>query len=161
MTDLVEGRTPPEAVRAVPDFDPAEGRRLYERDQAVGDDFWHDRHYEWREWVERHADALLSAAEERDQAVRERDDLLNEKKARSAIDPVTRLHNLCDALAESRGESPYDQESWDLADESNRLLQAERDREKGRADALQAEVERLKARYEPVGRPRPMAGMID
>ena len=55
---------------------------------------------------------------------RERDDLINEKKARSKIDPTTRLHNLCDALAESRGESPYDQESWDLVDADNKALRA-------------------------------------
>ena len=53
------------------------------------------------------------------------EEFTRECAARNAIDPVTRLQNLCDGLAESRRESPYDEESWQLADESNRKLQAE------------------------------------
>lgn len=76
----------------------------------------------------RHAKAAarIAALEaELAERTRERDELRYEKRARSAIDPNERLHNLCDGLAESRRESPYDQESWDLADACNRELQAE------------------------------------
>lgn len=82
---------------------------------------------------------------------RERDDLRNEKLARSQIDPVTRLHNLCDGLAESRRESPFDKASWDLADEQNRELQwriasveAERDALQRDLDAALADAEGMK-----------------
>lgn len=43
-------------------------------------------------------------------------DLDMERKARNAMDPVTRLHNICDAMSEDRAESPYSQEAWDLQD---------------------------------------------
>jgi hypothetical protein len=45
-----------------------------------------------------------------------------ERLARNAIDPVTRLHNLCDHLAEHRRDSPYDEASWDLIEQENKAL---------------------------------------
>lgn len=56
------------------------------------------------------AAAALKAARE------ENERLKREHLARSKIDPVTRLHNLCDHLAEHRRESPYDEKSWELQD---------------------------------------------
>ena len=51
--------------------------------------------------------------------------LTQERAARNAIDPVTRLHNLCDHLAEHRAESPYNAEALELADADVRRYQAE------------------------------------
>jgi len=51
--------------------------------------------------------------------------LTQERSARNAIDPVTRLHNLCDHLAEHRAESPYNAEALELADADVRRYQAE------------------------------------
>lgn len=42
--------------------------------------------------------------------------------ARNKIDPVTRLHNLCDAIAEQRHESPYTADQIDLLDAENKEL---------------------------------------
>lgn len=60
--------------------------------------------------------AALRAENERQ--AREIAEHKRDREARNKIDPVTRLHNLCDGLAEHRRESPYDEESWRLADES-------------------------------------------
>lgn len=49
--------------------------------------------------------------------------LEQERAARNAIDPVTRLHNICDHLAEQRHESPYNAASLELADAANVELQ--------------------------------------
>jgi len=40
---------------------------------------------------------------------------------RNNADPITRLHNLADAMEESRNDSPYTQEAWDAQDEAYRL----------------------------------------
>ena len=75
---------------------------------------------------------------------RERDDLRHERLARSRIDPIERLQNLCDELAESRRESPYDQESWDLADACNQELQSELAAERERRKAAEAALRTIK-----------------
>jgi hypothetical protein len=90
-------------------------------------------------------DARIAALEaELAERTRERDDLRNEKLARSSIDPIERLHNLCDGLAESRRESPYNQESWDLADACNRDLQAELTAERERREAAEKDAARYR-----------------
>jgi hypothetical protein len=40
-------------------------------------------------------------------------------KGRNNIDPVARLHNLCDGLAENAKESPFSQAEWDRMDAEN------------------------------------------
>jgi len=74
-------------------------------------------------------------------------DLENDHKARSAIDPVTRLHNICDALAESSADFPYTQEAWDAQDDAYREKCAEVER-------LRADAERyrwLRSRFRVFG----------
>ena len=63
---------------------------------------------------------IRALADELAEARRELDDLRMERKARSMIDPSERLHNICAAMAEGRGDSPYSQEAWDAQDEAYR-----------------------------------------
>ena len=66
--------------------------------------------------------------------------LTKERAARNAIDPVTRLHNLCDHLAEHRAESPYNAEALELADADVRRYQAENAKLRAVVDAAKAYV---------------------
>ena len=66
--------------------------------------------------------------------------LTQERAARNAIDPVTRLHNLCDHLAEHRAESPYNAEALELADADVRRYQAENAKLRAVVDAAKAYV---------------------
>lgn len=66
------------------------------------------------------------AAEADNAALREQVEAFRrEQIARSKIDPVTRLHNLCDHLADQRRESPFTAESLELADASYKELCAD------------------------------------
>ena len=65
-----------------------------------------------------------------------------ERHGRNAIDPVTRLHNLCDTLAEHRRESPYDQASWDLVEQENKELRERAQRAEASLKAAQQDAER-------------------
>ena len=67
-----------------------------------------------------HMTRILTAARSAQGMADELADLKRERQARNAIDPSTRLHNLCDALAENRGDSPYTQEAWDAQDAAYR-----------------------------------------
>ena len=71
-------------------------------------------------------------------------ELKRDREARNKIDPVTRLHNLCDHLAEQRKESPYDEESWRLLDEERTALAAKLARCEG---LLRETSERLRYHY--------------
>ena len=67
--------------------------------------------------------------------------LKDQHKARSKIDPTTRLHNLCDHLAEQRRENPYNAESLELADAANVELQARIAALEGERDKWKTEAE--------------------
>lgn len=82
-----------------------------------------------------------------------------EQIARSKIDPVTRLHNLCDHLAEQRRESPFTAESLELADASykelcadNAALRRERDAVSLSSNAYKCELEGAKQRIKDLER---------
>lgn len=62
--------------------------------------------------LHREAAARIEALE------REVEEFKRDKLARSKIDPVTRLHNLADHLAEQRRESPFTAEALELQDEA-------------------------------------------
>ena len=102
----------------------------------------HDR--DERTLYARQRDRIAELEAELAERTKERDELRYEKRARSSIDPNERLHNLCDGLAASRAESPYDQESWDLADASNRELQTELAAERGRQEAAKKDAARYR-----------------
>ena len=70
------------------------------------------------------------------------DEMKADKLARSKIDPTTRLHNLCDHLAEHRRESPYDEQSWHLQDEAYKEKCAELAALRAENDALRRDAER-------------------
>lgn len=74
------------------------------------------------EWAMKAMDVARAPLEAK---LAERDAEIERLKARRKADPIERLHNICDALNEQKDESPYDEKSWDLADESNRILQKE------------------------------------
>lgn len=67
---------------------------------------------------------LLTALEAAERGISDSDAALGALKAdiakRNKVDPVWRLHNLADAMAEEAKDSPYSQESWDLQDEAYR-----------------------------------------
>jgi hypothetical protein len=65
-------------------------------------------------------------------------EMQRERDARNKIDPITRMHNLCDHLAEHRNESPYNAEALDLADESFREKCAELKQAEASAEAMRA-----------------------
>ena len=60
-----------------------------------------------------------------EKAEAERDALRKEKRERSHSDPITRLHNLCDNLADSLKESPYSAEAWDELTQERDALRAD------------------------------------
>jgi hypothetical protein len=74
--------------------------------------------------------------------------LQRERDARNAIDPVTRLHNLCDGLAEHRRESPYDEKSWELADESYQAKCAELKAAEARLARITQAADEMKNQYQ-------------
>ena len=48
-----------------------------------------------------------------------------ERERRNKVDPITRLHNLCDGLQYEKGESPYCAKAWDELTAENDRLRAE------------------------------------
>jgi len=66
------------------------------------------------------------------------EELEHDRTARNAIDPVTRLHNICDAMAEDRKVSPYSQAAWDAQDKAYRDKCAELTAAQSRLAALEA-----------------------
>lgn len=116
-------------------LDVAEGRRLQSLAKgATSADPWHD----FDEWWRDNADALLTAAEERDQAVRERDE------ARDAVRVWNERWNKAQDELDVFRTTQFREDWWrakaEFSEAALDSLRAELERERARAEALRAEL---------------------